>query len=340
MNENHFTSFKIENFKRFKSLELKNLGQFNLIVGDNNVGKTSLLEALLFDKDGYQFVQNLVKVLRLKDIGLLSNIDLSLLHNKETSQYTEQLSISIEPTFYKEDLSDEFNESILPFSLYFDSSGQLIWRSKYEKKELGAKGINISIANGLMYRTPYIPFGFLNEDLAIVYSTYLQGDRNKKKRIIKASQIIIPDLEDFEIQIRRDGKPEILVHRKDKNSSIPLSMFGDGTIKLFRILFEAVVFERKRLMIDEIDAGIHFSRMKGFWISILQIFKEVDIQLFATTHNLEFLKYYSEALEELKSEDLGRVISLSENFKTKEVNAFTLEFKEFNSALEIGNDIR
>jgi AAA15 family ATPase/GTPase len=28
---------------------MDNLGQFNLIVGDNNVGKTSVLEALLVD---------------------------------------------------------------------------------------------------------------------------------------------------------------------------------------------------------------------------------------------------------------------------------------------------
>ena len=54
MENNHFSYFKIENFKKFDSLEVSDIGQFNLIVGDNNVGKTCLLEALLFDEDAGQ----------------------------------------------------------------------------------------------------------------------------------------------------------------------------------------------------------------------------------------------------------------------------------------------
>ena len=46
MSKEHLTYFKVENFKRCDSLELTDIGQFNLIVGDNNVGKTSLLESL------------------------------------------------------------------------------------------------------------------------------------------------------------------------------------------------------------------------------------------------------------------------------------------------------
>ncbi len=47
----HISSFKLTNFKQFKSLELDHMGQFNLIVGDNNVGKTSLWEVLLVHDD-------------------------------------------------------------------------------------------------------------------------------------------------------------------------------------------------------------------------------------------------------------------------------------------------
>ncbi|WP_414528919.1 AAA family ATPase [Nodularia chucula] len=39
-------SIKIENFRRFKSFELQQLGRINLLVGENNSGKTSLLEAI------------------------------------------------------------------------------------------------------------------------------------------------------------------------------------------------------------------------------------------------------------------------------------------------------
>ncbi|MEM8806161.1 MAG: AAA family ATPase [Cyanobacteria bacterium P01_G01_bin.38] len=39
-------SLKIENFRSFKSFELQKLGRINLLVGKNNSGKTSLLEAV------------------------------------------------------------------------------------------------------------------------------------------------------------------------------------------------------------------------------------------------------------------------------------------------------
>jgi AAA15 family ATPase/GTPase len=39
-------SLKIENFRCFKSFELQQLGLINLLVGKNNSGKTSVLEAL------------------------------------------------------------------------------------------------------------------------------------------------------------------------------------------------------------------------------------------------------------------------------------------------------
>ena len=37
---------KIENFRGFKSFELQQLGRINLLVGENNSGKTSILEAI------------------------------------------------------------------------------------------------------------------------------------------------------------------------------------------------------------------------------------------------------------------------------------------------------
>jgi len=40
-------SLYIKNFRLFKELTIDRLGQVNLIVGQNNSGKTSLLEALL-----------------------------------------------------------------------------------------------------------------------------------------------------------------------------------------------------------------------------------------------------------------------------------------------------
>src|SRR5438045_9351098 len=43
---NHIDGFSIHQFRGIQDLKLEGLGQINLLVGDNNSGKTSVLEAL------------------------------------------------------------------------------------------------------------------------------------------------------------------------------------------------------------------------------------------------------------------------------------------------------
>lgn len=40
------TSLKIKGFRKYKNLELENFSRINFILGKNNVGKTSVLEAI------------------------------------------------------------------------------------------------------------------------------------------------------------------------------------------------------------------------------------------------------------------------------------------------------
>ena len=59
MENNHLKTFEVSGFKKFTDLKIDNIGQFNLIVGDNNAGKTSILEALLFDENLNNFLHRL-----------------------------------------------------------------------------------------------------------------------------------------------------------------------------------------------------------------------------------------------------------------------------------------
>ncbi len=53
-------SLEIQNFRLFRHLRIERLGRVNLIVGQNNIGKTCLLEALCAD-----FYPQLIKRLAL-----------------------------------------------------------------------------------------------------------------------------------------------------------------------------------------------------------------------------------------------------------------------------------
>ena len=56
----YLTYLKIHHFKSIEDLELKNLSNINIIVGANNSGKTSLLEAvsILGNKDSIKSILN------------------------------------------------------------------------------------------------------------------------------------------------------------------------------------------------------------------------------------------------------------------------------------------
>src|ERR1700689_4716553 len=70
MNENNITRFEVSNFKKFDHLVVENIGQVNLITGDNNVGKTTLLEALLFSDDNRRWIKYLHQTLFYRGIHI------------------------------------------------------------------------------------------------------------------------------------------------------------------------------------------------------------------------------------------------------------------------------
>ena len=62
----HIENLKIEQFRGIRQLSVPHLNHINLIVGDNNCGKTSFLEALLLLRDPGDFT-NTLRIARMRD---------------------------------------------------------------------------------------------------------------------------------------------------------------------------------------------------------------------------------------------------------------------------------
>ena len=336
----HLTYFKVENFKRFESFEMKDLGQFNLIVGDNNVGKTSVLEALLVDTDPSFYFNNLIKALNFRKIKPTNNYqDFELYVRRQSIRSSDKYSIKTEwaigtSSHSLEILFDKNSQSFKVSKKVESQTAQLLGREYYFYDPFG---INAS------YRFPFIPFYRGHDDDLAQFYSQLQSSKLLKKYFLTALSILLPDIEDIELSSPYPGiSPHLIVFQKNIDASIPLALFGDGLLKLFRLLVEIVLNKGHRLMIDEIDTGIHFSHFKEFWKVILQTAKDNDVQLFMTTHNEECIKYFKEVLDE-DLPDLQndvRNITLVENTKTKIVTAHTYNFEQFEHAINVGNEIR
>jgi AAA15 family ATPase/GTPase len=374
MEKQHLTYFKIENFKRFDSFEMSNLGQFNLIVGDNNVGKTSVLEALTFDENLAQWRSNLISAVAnrgffdyentvaariLKDATVWSfifkntqkpiivtvngkadlNMALSLVpYNHLTAldkRLIQERPINPNPLLW---LKQDFYVDDYPYTdEYFYADENLT-----NPRVIAAYLEDASQWEYSLY-TPFVQVNLsYGNDLVKFFYEYFNIDKALKKELENSIITLIPNLEEIRVHKYSNTHESLCVTLTDSNSIYPIVRYGDGTVKTTRILMELLLAKDRRLMVDEIGSGIHFTRLKDFWKTIIQLCAKYNVQLFATTHSLECQQAFVEALDDAEMQQYqkdARNISLIEN-KQGEIEAITFDFEQFEYALNIGFNTR
>jgi len=336
-NSDHIKSFRLKNFKCFEDFTMDNIGQFNLIVGANNSGKTSLLEGLLMmEDDSHEYLYDaLLRRTAVTHEQPSSKFDLlqPYLNTRlgERTVFLETISgddfrdtYSLETCSFNEiqrqgDLSNLIQERFgKNWQNRFSGENKfLISRSKYQGNDKHDHDDIIPVVfmgdPEILAFTPLIGIhDQYRSDLVDQYSANVQLDSEIEAEFIKCLKIIVPQVEAIVIFIDGNtGAPSIGLRLKGEKSLIPLSMFGDGTVRMFFILnklFNVVgqMWFFRRLLIDEVDFGIHNSKLREFWAMLIELAYRLNIQLFMTTHNEACVRAYWEAFEsdELK-EKLG-----------------------------------
>jgi AAA15 family ATPase/GTPase len=345
MDYNHLQSFKIENFKKFDNLEVHDIGKYNLIIGDNNVGKTTLLEALLMNNNLLETIGNLIACASWRKISY-TNINANPL---ESFFDSEKDSINYSFTTGEKNYNLKFS-TVESSKLDKETQDELnlknIGKPPYKfAAELNNNNLNhkeIEFVNFGSIDIRYCPFIHYNlgfeKDLVGFYSDLLKENKNNKSDILKNLKLFLPDIENIEISSETDLTTTFLITLSNSIKPLIINNFGDGTIKAFRYILEIMKSRQQRLMIDEIDTGIHFSRMKNFFKSILLLSFENNVQLFTTTHSKECIDNFVLAVEETKMQEHARIIKLAQ---TKSgIKAYTMGFEEFSTALSAESEIR
>ena len=80
--------------------------------------------------------------------------------------------------------------------------------------------------------------------------------------------------------------------------TVPLTSMGDGMLRVLQISLNAIQAEGGILLIDEFENGLHHSTQKKIWEFIFSLAKDLNIQVFATTHSLDCLKAFSAVAQE------------------------------------------
>ncbi|MCK4843204.1 MAG: AAA family ATPase [Methylococcales bacterium] len=302
MNKHFIQQIHIKNFKCFDDFKAKGFGRVNLIGGKNNVGKTVFMEACYVNvhaQDIYSFVSVLNGIkLRRESLNLLFEPEGFKSGNK-IQQFIEQshniyVASNINAVSYK----IKNKEGIKTYHFEFKS-----------------QNINVNV-NAFSFERIHIPniqfidnFGQANFEMISNYSAVQKLDKEDSLNIILNT--FDPNIETFKII---DEKPQC----KSNGQYREITEFGDGVRHLVSIVTSLYASEDGYLFIDEIDNGVHYSLLEELWTNILKLSKQLNVQIFATTHSKECIESFNRAQKVLKDKD-SHYFEMARNIKTNQI---------------------
>ncbi len=359
-------SLEISGFRAFSSLRIPRLGSVNLIVGKNNVGKSSVLEALqLYASNGSLSV--LGRILELRDEGQIkrSRLDgqfaqilprifhkpnekdaLSSLRIGEIGDESQQLLIEIAK--YQSKRDDEGHRIYEPLSdAIVDSNGSIVSGLSIRRNGQGSRFLVLD--DRLSYRIDdddeeIGPFHFIGanglSDSQEVGSLWDQVVlKSAEKDVLSSLKLIMPELERVVIidnsNLRRNDRVRIPVGvTGDSDNVTPLRTFGEGMNRLFAIALSLVNSPSGLFLIDEIESGLHYSVQPDLWRLIFDLATRLNTQVFATTHSKDCIDAFEGAAAENTTIE-GRLIRL----ERKGDRIQSIEFEESELALAREHEI-
>ncbi len=314
------TNVHLKNFRGFKDTTVGPLKRVNLIIGQNNTGKTGLLEALaLLLADPPQSAGNLPSLFRTASGDHNENFWKWLCYNKDPKNSVEIMG-------------------------KFDGSSQFgVWLGATTQpqgmcRQAGALGniplytlgqqISASLKVSTFSTHPTNP----RQD-AIDYNRVVL--RRKKKQVEGLLQKIEPRLQ--AVETLQTGSEPLLYADVGLSEMIPVTQLGQGFSRLLDIYSEIVADEAKVLLVDEIENGLHHSVLPTIWRGLFNAATEVAVQIFATTHSWECVLAADAAAREESSYELNliRLDRVGDNVK-----ATIIDKDALNTAKELQWEMR
>lgn len=315
-------ALSIKGFRAFEDFSLTELGRVNLLVGNNNSGKTSILEAIqLYASDGSPLpVRSIAgrrgemhmdtsdgngRSPRKYDVAHLFHghqVDMGDEFSITAETETGTVHFRAEVVEREEEESEKRNEIATEpdlDELESDLALRLSWDNaeKDVKFALGVKG-DISSASLPHYRRhksgeptnvkSVFTGGISVRNVVNMFDSVVLTP--EEERVTQALQTIEPKVERLaaissEKSDRSAERGGIVVRCKGVDERIPIGSMGDGMWRMLGLALSLVSAKGGILLVDEIDTGLHFTVMEEMWKLVYETSCRLGIQVFATTHS-------------------------------------------------------
>ncbi len=358
-----YKEFSIKNYRCFPELKLKNLSRVNLIGGVNNVGKTTVLEALWIHAG-----------LRIPELALRLNAfrgieKMQFQQDLVTNSPWEDLFNNLDPKKQITIISDETSKKRIELNIHtkkkkpelrvIDEVGS---NAQRDTGEISA--INIPMHSlSFHYKAPSSDGtskvfldpqkGFLASQEEAYTQTVFHYARAKdnleeierrfsKLEVTNQSKLLLDTLKILEPRLTSislaNHLGQTMLHGDiGIKKKIPLALLGDGISRLVGIILALSRSENGIVLIDEFENGLHHSKLAQVWKAINHASREFNTQVFATTHSYECVTAAYEAFADEKEFDFGyhRLDRVDDVIDVKTYSKESLE-----SAIELNFEVR
>lgn len=334
-------NLSIENFRCFNKLQIDNLKKINFIIGENNCGKTTLLEAitLISSSSRIGVIENIKSINRFIE----NKVEIkNLFHNFD---YNNNISFNYnqeDDTNYEINISPivKDNKKLSNDNVELNYNIIAIHNEEIQENNLTIPNINNTIY--MMNRKAeniedkkeiYIPSKI---EYSTLTSYLIEILKNKNEaQLIEMISYFNKDIKAISVL-----NNDIYVNVEGINELVLLNLMGDGLKKYLSVILPLFVNKYSIISIDEIENGLHNKAIRHLLRSILTLSRNNDMQMFFTTHNYNVLRIISDIVtNEDYFKDLKDIINIiniynteNEGFKTYNYDVDSArEFIENNS---------
>jgi hypothetical protein len=322
-------NLKIGAFRGLRDLDLEGLGRVNLLVGPNNSGKTSILEAVsifcrpldlrtwldttwrrearLNPEDPFFLATEWVfPHLRRPSFRVLKG-DVAIFGSGRcvvrSVRATYQAKTRVGARTSSEQTDSPYAQAGARIEVDASAEGDSELQTKvfelWEGEPVALSGFQRWVTLPVVTVTP-VSHRMEAPQMAQWSAAARQGLTDG---ILNMLRSLDPEIHDAEILTRNGNRPAIYVEY-GSSGMIPLSSLGDGLRRAFSIAPIMSSVKGGILLIDEIESSLHVSALGTLFSWLVRACEEYDVQLFATTHSLEAI----DAMIHAEKEDLSRIV--------------------------------
>lgn len=282
-----FGEIMIGNYRNLQNVEIKNLSNVNLFVGDNNAGKTSVLEAFYL-------------LSRQNHIPSFINLE------RYRGKFNKEFQTKWLDKLFTDDINicGKFNFKRCSLSIKKIETDDYINKAHYLNSIVAKSTINGEQMDSTIHlfdnKQPELYF---QKSLFLCSSNFTSPYRFDSELIQKAHAKAIENqyfdklvkfiknkmdssIEKIEL-INIGNESRFMVTSNNKESALDLTNYGEGLQRIFEIILLIGYNQNGVLCVDELDSAIHKDLLIDFTSFIQEAAYEFNVQLFLSTHSKE-----------------------------------------------------